>query len=473
MIATKRWLVLLVVLAMGLAACGGGDGDEEGTDTGTEEAGDDAAADEETDAPADDAAEETEGGDDAAADSGGGEDISGTEVTVFGAPTSVEADAINAVIDETFDANTGASATYEGSDSFEEQIQIRVEGGNPPDIALYPQPGAVIEQAEAGNAVSLETLGFDIADLEARFGEYLLSLGEYEGEHYGLPTNVNFKSLVWYNLPVFEEQGYEIPETYEDMLALTEQMVSDGFETPWCIGTGSDAATGWPATDFMEDIVLRQAGPDVYDQWVTHEIPFDDPAIVSAGETMAEITHSDYVLGGTAAIPDIDFRDAMDPMVAEEPGCLMHRQASFAATFFPEGTELGTDIDTFPFPSIDGNEGALIAGEMGVIFRDAPEVREFIDVFSGQEAQCLQGSQEGISRISPNLEVGPDCYSDPLTAQSAEAVVNALSEGTARFDASDLMPPEVGSGSFWTAMNEWMRGSDLESVLADVEASWP
>lgn len=461
----KRWLAMLAVGALLLAACGGDD-DGGGDDT-TEETAD--AGDEATDDGGDEATDD--GG--AADDSGDAPDLSGTSVSVFGAPTSVEADAMNEVIQEYFNDVTGANAVYEGSDSFEEQVQIRVEGGNPPDVALYPQPGAVIAQAEAGNAISLEELGFDIAELEERFGSYLLSLGEYEGQHYGIPTNVNFKSLVWYNVPVFEAEGYEIPETYEDMVALSQQMLDDGY-TPWCIGTGSDAATGWPATDWLEDIVLRQAGPDVYDQWVANEIPFDDPAIVEAAETFAEIAFAEgFVLGGTNAIPDIDFRDAPDPMVAEEPGCLLHRQASFIASFFPEGTELGTDVDTFPFPSIDGNQGALIAGEMGVVFDNRPEVLEFLEVFSGYDAQCAQGSYEGISRISPNIEVTGDCYADPLTAQSADAVVSALAEGTARFDASDLMPPEVGSGAFWTAMNEWMRGADLESVLADVQAAWP
>jgi hypothetical protein len=132
---------------------------------------------------------------------------------VFGAPTSVEADAINAVIDEYVNQPTGMNAFYEGSDSFEEQVVIRVEGGNPPDLALYPQPGAVIEQAEAGRAVSLESMGFDIDELRATFGDYLISLGEHEGEHYAIPTNANLKSLIWYNIPVFEAEGYEKFET--------------------------------------------------------------------------------------------------------------------------------------------------------------------------------------------------------------------------------------------------------------------
>jgi alpha-glucoside transport system substrate-binding protein len=448
---TKRWAAALTAAALVLTACGGDD------DNGT------------TDEPA-----ATDNGEDGeTTEDGEAADLSGTEVSIFGAFSSIEADAVNGVIDEFFNQPTGANAFYEGSDSFESQIQIRVDGGNPPDIAIYPQPGSVVDQARQGNAIAIEDLGYDIAELEERFGDYLLSLGEYEGKHYGIPTNVNLKSLIWYNIPVFEAEGYEPPETFEDLVALSEQMVEDGY-TPWSIGTGSDDATGWPATDWMEDIVLRQAGPDTYDGWVSNEVPFDDPAIEEAANTFDEILSGEgFVLGGKEAVPDSDFRDAPNAILGEEPAALMHRQASFIVNFFTEGAEFGTDYGVFPFPSIDGNEGALIAGELATVFEDRPEVREFIDVFTDTDAQCAQGSYEGVARISPNVNTSSDCYDDEVVATAAETTLNALVEGTARFDASDLMPPQVGSGSFWTAMNEWMRGGDISSLLTDVQNSWP
>jgi alpha-glucoside transport system substrate-binding protein len=435
----------LMAAALVLTACGGDDDD---TDTTTDDNG-------------------------AAAEDGDAPDLSGTQVSLFGAFSSIEADAVNGVIEEYFNGPTGSDAFYEGSDSFESQVQIRVDGGNPPDIAIYPQPGAVVDQARQGNVVSLEDMGYDIAELEERFGDYLLSLGEYEGQHYGVPTNVNLKSLVWYNIPVFEAEGYEVPETFEDMVALSEQMVADGY-TPWAIGTGSDDATGWPATDWMEDIVLRQAGPDTYDGWVSNEVPFDDPAIEDAANTFDEILAGEgFVVGGRSSIPDLDFRDAPDAIIGDEPAAVMHRQASFIVNFFPEGAEFGVDYGVFPFPSIDGNQGALIAGELATVFEDRPEVRAFIDIFTDVPAQCAQGSYEGVARISPNVNTEPDCYDDEVVRTAAETTLDALREGTARFDASDLMPPQVGSGSFWTGMNEWMRGADISSVLSDIQSSWP
>ena len=461
MLQTKRTLRLMAAVASAallVTACGGdGDGGGEETETGGTE----------TEATGGETGGETGGATE------GATDLEGAQVSIFGAPTSVEGEAINQVIEEHFNQPYNADAFYEGSDSFETQIKIRVDGGNPPDLALYPQPGSVIEQAEAGNAVALEDLGFDIAQLEERFGQYLMSLGEYEGKHYGIPTNANYKSLVWYNIPVFEAEGYEIPETWQDLMDLSAQMVEDGY-TPWVVATGSDDATGWPATDFMEDIVLRQAGPDTYDQWVNHEIPFDAEPIVSAGEAFGEILFTDgWVLGGPENVPSTDFRDAPQYIIGEEPEGLMMRQASFITNFFPEGAEYGTDYGAFPFPSIDGQQGALIAGELAVAFNDTPAVRQFIEVFTGEEAQCAQGSIEGVSRISPNVNTSADCYNNEIVATSAENILSALREESARFDASDLMPSEVGSGTFWTAMNEWMRGAELESVLAEVEASWP
>ncbi len=464
---TTRLLALTVVGALLLAACG--DGDEGVTDTP-----EDTPETEDVEAP-----EDTEAPDEDPGEAADAPDLSGASVSVFGAPTSVEESAINAIIQEYFNEPTGANAEYEGSDGFEEQIQIRIEGGNPPDLALFPQPGAIIEQASLGNAVSLEELGFDIAELEAIFGEYLLSLGEYEGQHYGLPTNVNYKSMIWYNVQIFEEEGYETPDTWDELIELSEQMVADGY-TPFAIGTGSDAATGWPATDWMEDIMLRTVDADTYDAWVAGELPFDSPEVRNAAELFAEIAfNEDFIVGSTANIPDLDFRDAPDALFVDD-GALMHRQASFVTSFFPDGTELGTDVDWFPFPEIEeGQQGALIAGELAAIFTDREEVLEFIRIFTDQEAQCAMGGYvddatgQAIQRISPNIEVGPECYADEVVADSAGEIVAALEAGTAKFDASDLMPPAVGSGSFWDGMNEWMRGDDLDEVLPRIDAAWP
>jgi alpha-glucoside transport system substrate-binding protein len=396
-------------------------------------------------------------GGDGEAEGGGGEGDTGS-VTVFSAMEPAEADAVNGVFDELINSEVDYTAEIEAS----------------PDVIMYPQPGAVIEQAEAGTAISLEDLGFDIAELEDTFGEYYLSLGEFEGEHYGLPTNINLKSMIWYPVDDFEAAGYEVPTTYDDLIALSDQIVEDGG-TPWCVGFESGGATGWPATDWMEDIMLATAGPEVYDQWATHEIPFDDPAVVNAGEVFGEVMFTDgYVLGGADQTPAIAFGDAPTPMFEDPPGCWMHRQANFINAFFPEDAEADVDYDWFPFPAID-QEGTLFGGEFSVVFRDAPEVRDFLERFAGEEVQCAQGAERASSRISPNVNVGPDCYVDSVLADASEVLTQSLADGTGRFDASDLMPSAVGAGSFWTGMVEYLQGGPdaLEPTLASIEESWP
>ncbi|HSK95480.1 MAG TPA: ABC transporter substrate-binding protein [Euzebyales bacterium] len=395
-------------------------------------------------------------------------------VSIAGAATGPDGEAIQQVIDEGVNSRADFVATYTGSDAFEQNVVIQIEAGTPPDLGFYPQPGAVVEQAQQGNAIALEDLGFDIAELEERFGAYMMSLGEYEGKHYGMPDTINFKSAIWYHPPAFEAAGYEIPETWEELIALSDQIVADG-KAPWCLGTGSDAATGWPATDWMEDIVLRQAGTDVYDAWVAGETPFASPEITAAAETFGEIVFTDgYVFGGHQNISGTDFRDAPDPMFQDDPPCYLHRQATFITSFFPEGLTALEDYDFFPFPTIDGNNGVLMAGGMSAVFSNRPEIRDFLEMYTEQETQCIYGAT-GTANISANFSVGPECYENPLIAQAVEPLVEALREGVARFDASDLMPPAIGSGEFWNGMNNYTdNGPDnLDQVLQGIDAAWP
>ena len=226
--------------------------------------------------------------------------------------------------------------------------------------------------------------------------------------------------------------------------------------------------------------MLRTAGPDAYDQWVDHTLLFESPEVKRAFQLLGDITFTPgYVLGGAEQIPAIDFRDAPDPMFNDPPSCYLHRQASFITQFFDaaDGRTLvaGTDYKVFAFPDIDpGKKGALIAGEMGAVFNDTPQVREFLKDFTSTDVQCAQGATDA-GRISPNVNVGKDCYKDSITATAAEAVVAALKAGGARFDGSDLMPSAVGSGSFWEGMVTYMQeGPDsLDSVLKSIDDSWP
>jgi alpha-glucoside transport system substrate-binding protein len=408
---------------------------------------------------------------------GGGQSENTGKVTVLNALEPEENQVLQSIADKTINQDqSDYSVEFEQSSDFEQQVQIRSQGGTL-DVILLPQPGAVAAQAATGKAVSLEDMGFNIDDLNATFGEYFMSLGEYNGEHYGIPTNINLKSMIWYPKDDFDKAGYQVPQTWDELMALTDQIKQDGG-TPWCVGFESGGATGWPATDWMEDIMLATAGQDVYTQWIKHEIPFNDPAVVHAGELFGDVMFPEgNVLGGADQTPNIAFGDAPAPMFKEPPGCWLHRQASFITAFFPEDAQAGKDYDWFPFPSID-QQGTLFAGELAVAFRNAPEVKDFVTRFMSEDVQCAMGQEPGSSRISPNINVGPDCYPNPVLADASQVLTAALAgEGgiQAGFDASDQMPPEVGSGTFWTGMVQYMQqGPDsLEGVLKDIEDSWP
>ena len=437
----RRMLALPAVAMLLLAACGGDDDDEDAGDGG---------------------------------DTGGAGQVEDTgRVNLLSAGEPEEVEAYQEIFDDLINAETDYEVEIESAGNFEEQFQIRAEGGTL-DVAAVPQPGAIPALVESGSIVSLEDMGFDIDELNDMLGESFVALGEYEGEHYGVPTNINLKSMVWYPKAAFDEAGYEVPETWDDLIALSDQIVEDG-STPWCVGFGSEGSTGWPATDWLEDIMLRTAGPDTYDQWVTNEVEFTDESVSTAMDRFGEIMFTEgYVLGGAAATPDIAFGDAPGPMFEDPPGCFLHRQASFINAEFPEDAVAGEDYDWFVLPPID-QEGVLYAGELTVAGQNRPEVVDFLERFIAQDVQCEMGGVQASSRISPNVDVGPDCYANDILADASVVLTDALEEGTGRFDASDLMPAEVGSGSFWTGMMSFVtNGPDnRDAVLEDIQASWP
>ncbi len=469
------WLLISLLLAvmLALAACAGGEAPAE--DAGGEEdtaAEADAGGEEDTAAEADAGGEEeAPAGDEpgtmlARAEAG---EFDGTEVNVFGAFVDVDAERFDATI-LPFEESTGIDVVYEGSGDFESLITVRVEGGDPPDVAAFPQPGLMADLARRGALVDLGNV-LDTDQLAEDFIPAWINLGTVNDQLVGIFHRANLKSLVWYPIPEFEEAGYEEPQTWDEMIALSDQIVADG-SSPWCIGMESSGATGWVATDWVEDIMLRTAGPEVYDQWVRHEIPFNDPAVKNAVEIMGEIwLNPDYVLGGTTAILTVPFGDAQTPMFDDPPSCWLHRQASFIPGFFPnEGEEVGTETWFFYLPPIDEEQGkpVLGAGDAYSMFNDRPEVRAFMEYMA--TAESAQGWAEAGGFLSPHKQASLEWYPDEATRLQAEILQNAT---TFRFDASDLMPGSVGTGSFWTGMVDYVNGDDLDAVLQRIEDSWP
>ncbi|HEY1012995.1 MAG TPA: ABC transporter substrate-binding protein [Herpetosiphonaceae bacterium] len=392
----------------------------------------------------------------------------GTTVSLFGVWVDEDETSVKQTLEE-FSKRTGITINYEGSKEFETLISVRVEGGDAPDIAGFPQPGLMATFARQNKLVDLASF-MDTEQLKKDYIQSWIDLGSVDGKLYGTFFRASTKSLVWYPVEAFKKAGYAIPQTWDEMIALSDKMVADG-NTPWCISVENGASTGWVATDWMEDIMLRTAGPETYDKWVNHEIPFNDPAVKAAAEKMSEIWFNEkYVLGGTTGILSVPVADTQTPMFEDTPGCWLHRQAGWIPAFFPEGKKAGVDSNFFYLPPIDAAQGKPVLGGGDVVgmFNDRPEVRAVMQYMATPDAGKAWALKGGF--LSPNKNVPLDWYPNEVDRAQAEIIKNAT---VFRFDASDLMPAEVGTGSFWKGMVDYVGGKDLDTVLADIEASWP
>lgn len=403
-----------------------------------------------------------------------GSHLSGEQVTVFGPWLGPDQENVEAVLAE-FANQTGADVRYVGSDSFEQQIRVDAEAGSAPNVAVFPQPGLAADMARDGFLTPLaDGTGDWIRDNYAA-GQSWVDLGTYAGADgsdslYGFFYKIDVKSLVWYVPENFEDAGYEVPTSMEDLKALTDQIVADGG-TPWCIGLGSGGATGWPATDWVEDLMLRTQPASVYDEWVANDIPFDDPRVVAAIDEFGAFARNDaYVAGGAGAVASTDFRDSPKGMFSSPAQCYMHRQASFIPAFFPEGTVVGEDADFFYFPSYAGKDlgnPVLGAGTVWGITNDSPGAHALIEYLQSPIAHEIWMARKGF--LTPHKGADVSVFSDPTLRKMNDILLGAT---TFRFDGSDLMPGGVGAGSFWTGMVDYTGGKSAGDVASEIQSSW-
>ena len=376
---------------------------------------------------------------------------------------------------EYFEDATGVDVEYGSSENYEQQAQIDAAAGSSANITILPQPGLLADMASKGYLTPLgEDLKVRVEDEHAA-GSSFVSLGTYKDPSgnetfYAVPYKADLKSLVWYSPDNFADAGYEVPQTYEELKALTEQMVADG-NTPWCIGLGSGGATGWPATDWVEDIMLRINTPEDYDAWATNELKFNDPKVVAALEEFGWFAKDNAkVAGGTAAVGTTDFRESPLGLFQVPPACYMHHQASFIPSFFPEGTVLGEDADFFYFPASsekDLGKPVLGAGTLVTITKDSPAAQAFIDFVMNPISHEIWMAQSGF--LSTLKAANPETYGNETLKGEGEILLNAT---TFRFDGSDLMPGAVGAGSFWTGMVDFIGGKTAQQVADDIQSSW-
>jgi alpha-glucoside transport system substrate-binding protein len=361
----------------------------------------------------------------------------------------------------------------EASQSFDTLIRTRVQANNVPDIALFPQPGILKDFVNQNKMTDLSTQ-LDVNSLQSQLISGVLDAGKVNDKYYGVPISYNVKSLVFYPKKAWEAKGYKVPTTQAELTTLTNQIKSDGTP-PWCLGIESGSATGWPATDWLEDEVLRTGGPETYDKWVSHQIPFNDPVVKTAATNFQNLVLANgNVLGGTKGAVSTNFATAGNPMFNAKPGCMMLKQGNFITQsgFFPKNVvaDIDNQVGVFYFPGQDANTKPVLGGgDLAAVFNGKDDDTKKVMAF--MTGPDFPGWKDSDGFLSPRKDYDVSKYGSELTRQIAD-IGNKTT--TFRFDGSDQMPGAVGSGSFWKGMTGWISGQQsLDQALTSIEQSWP
>jgi alpha-glucoside transport system substrate-binding protein len=368
--------------------------------------------------------------------------------------------------------------------SHETILRSRIEGGSPPDIAQEAQPTVILSYANEGKVIDVAPF-MDPAKLKTT---YPATIAMYsQGSHvWAVPYKADVKSTVWYPIKAFAAKGYQVPTTWDQLIALSDQIVKDG-SNPWCISAGGPGdATGWQITDWVEQVVLETKGLQYYNDWISHKVTFEDPGIKAAFDNyVGKIFFTpNYVYGGAQAIINTDQKTTMDPMFndnLQSPKCWMQKVPTwYGPDFFPDQRAsgqpskyiVGQDVGIFPFPTIDPSQNNVEgSADAMMMLKDRPEVRAVEEFLS--TPQGLQRWIEAGSAISPNTTTPADWYAGAYKLKvAADIVSKAAGIG---FDASDLMPAKVGAGTFWTQSVAWVNanGQNTDAVLKAIDDSWP
>ncbi len=365
---------------------------------------------------------------------------------------------------------------YNSSDQFDKLIQTRVQGGDLPNIAIFPQPGIIKGFVPKGKVVDLGTV-VDTAKVKASMVPGLLDAAAVDGKIYGIPVSANVKSLYWYDKANFAAAGLTVPKTHDELLALMDKVKAAG-KTPLCYGMESGGATGWPGTDWIEDYVLQTGGTQVFDDWVAGKVKFSDAAVAPAFDIYEKMLMNDAnVLGGAKGAAANAFGTALNPMFsAQNPGCFIGKQGNFitGADFFGKAGVTSANIDSkvgvFQTPSVKGQTPVLGGGDLLAVMKNDAATKAVAKYLTEESTFGAEWAKTG-TMLSPHKAFDAANYPN----QTLKDIAKILSSASVfRFDGSDSMPAKVGSGSFWTDMVKWQSGQqDRATTLKNIDASWP
>jgi alpha-glucoside transport system substrate-binding protein len=368
-----------------------------------------------------------------------------------------------------FETCTGITINFTGTNQFEAQLPVRVAGGTAPDLAVFPQPGLLAKMVETGKVVAAPASV--VANVDKYWTKGYKDLGSVGGKFYAAPLGSSLKSLVWYSPKQFAKNGYAVPTTWTQLTTLANRMAAKK-QTAFCGGIGSGGATGWPATDWVEQMVLREHGAQVYADWTTNKVKFSDPRIQSAMKKVAGWMQNPKWVGNVKKIATTTFQDAGQGIPTGK--CMMLQQASFYAGQFPEKNIIAADGDVYAFYLPGTNPKVktpiLTAGEFIGAFSARAEVAAVQAYLSSAEFATAKVAEGGWATANNGVPLFK--YKDPIQRLSAQYLSNK--NATAVFDGSDIMPASIGAGKMWTEFTAWFaEGKSIAAVTKALDAAWP
>jgi len=406
--------------------------------------------------------------------SGGGNTSKSIEI-MYGF-TGQQSDDFIAVVKPWAEKN-GITLKFSPTANFNQLINTRVQGNQLPDVAVFPQPGVMRDIAKQGKLTDLSGV-LKMDDLKANTVPGALEAGQgTDGKQYAVLISSNVKNGVYVPKKAVQAAGLtNPPQTMDELMKLTDKIAATGT-TPWCFGIGAEAATGWPATDWVENLMVINYGTDVYNQWVNHKIPFNDPKVLAVLNQMeALVLAPGHVNGGRKSVAANPFGTAGNVMFDNPPGCYMYRQGNFLTQpgFFPDAVvkDLDNSVGVFPMPGKTAQSKPVLGGgDMAGLFSGKNDsAKKLIQYLTSTEYQNAAIAKSD-SYLAPRTDADLSGYKSE-TSKAFATVQNKATEWV--FDGSDQMPGEVGSGSFWREMTSWISGQEnAKKALDNIEASWP
>ncbi|WP_283137239.1 ABC transporter substrate-binding protein [Rhizohabitans arisaemae] len=411
------------------------------------------------------AAQEPAGGPAASGSAPAAKSLEGVTVEVAAKWTGEEQANFEQVL-KAFTEKTGAKVTYASTgEDTGAYLGPRIQGNNPPDIAILPQPGLVQQYADAK---ALKPLTAEVQkQIDANYTPYWKNLGSANGQVYGVLVKAAHKSTVWYRVPAFEEAGVQPPATWDDLIGKTAPALSDSGTAPFALC----GASGWTLTDLFENVYLSSAGPENYDKLAKHEIPWTDPSVTTALEKITQIFgKQEFMLGGSSGALQTDFPTCVTQVYGQKKAAMVIEADFVAASAVQSGAKVGEDAKIFPFPKVGAIDPVVLGGDIAVALKDSKGGMALLEYLASAEGGSVWAKLPGY--LSPNRNVSPDNYPSELTRQLAQTIIQAGE--SVRYDMSDLAPSAFGGTDGkgeWKLLQDLLRSpADIKGIQAKLEA---